>query len=618
MKSVFLFQRRPEAKWSRGRRAGFWAWNAGLVLLSALGVGLVSLLLAPGPYALSLILGYVERPVILLLNVAPVMALALLLYGLTGRAWVSFLITAALTLGFSAGNYFKLMFRDDPLMFGDLFLLREAGNMAGKYQLFVDWKLAVALGCVLAGTVFLFLLVRGRPALPGRLVCALAGAAALGFLVPKLLDASIYGNAAANYERLSSRWSSTQQYIAHGFVYPFVHSVNDAFESPPANYDQDQIAEQLAGYEDGDIPEGQKVNIVAIMLEAYNDFTQFGAPELAQDVYAVWRQLEDEGYSGNLVTNIFAGGTVDTERCFLTGYSKLTDFRRPTNSWVWYLRSQGYTTQGMHPSHQWFYNRANVNENLGFERYLFLENHFEPFADGGNAAWDDALFSELLADYQAGTAGGKPYFNFTVTYQGHGPYDDTSCWWGDRGDFVVDDGTYTDQEQYILDNYFGSIANTNQNLKLLTDYFRADSEPVVLILFGDHNPWMGDGNSVYDAMGISFDAVTTQGFLNYYATRYIVWANDAAKQALGDVFHGEGPDIGPYFLMNHIFDLCGWDGPAYYQAIREVAAGTPVVHATGCFLENGELVGIPEEEHRVLVRNYRCLQYYWRNHFAYG
>ena len=617
MRECFLFRRRPEDHWSLGRKAGFWAWNGVWVILAAIGIGFASLLMAFGPYALRLALGLLDRPLILLLNLLPPVVVMVLLWALVGRTGAAFLLTAGLALGLSAGNYFKLTFRDDPLMLADLLLLKEAGNMAGNYKLFIDWKIGLALACVALGWLFLHFFVRGQPGVRTRFGLISAALLAAICLTPVYLDDTMYNVHTAWYERMPNRWSSTQQYIAHGFLYPFLHSASDAFETPPAGYSEEKAARMLSAWEDADIPEDKKVNVVAIMLEAYNDFTKFGVPELAQDVYQVWHDLKAEGYSGNLVTNIFAGGTVDSERCFLTGCATLGQFRGQTNSYPWYFREQGYTVEGMHPCYQWFYNRVNINANLGFEDYYFVENYFEPMT-GGGVAMDDIFFPELIKKYEEGTAGDKPYFNFSVTYQGHGPYDNNICWWGEKGDFVVDDGTYTEEEQYILDNYFGSIANTNQHLKELTDYLRADDEPVVLVLFGDHNPWMGDGNSVYAAMGIDFNMDTQQGFLNYYSTPYLIWANDAAKDALGNDFQGTGPDIGPYFLMNEVFKLCGWEGPAYLQAVNEVAARVPVIHTTGRYLENGVLTGDLTPEGEALVQDYRILEYYRRNNFAYS
>lgn len=614
----FLFQTRPEPGASRGRRAAFWTWNVGIMALAGVGIGLDSLLLAPGPYSLRLALGYLECPRILLLNLLPPVVMILLLYALTGRPGASFGFTAGVLLGLSAGNYYKLMFRDDPLMFGDLLLLKEVRDMAGKYRLFLDWKLGLVIFTVAGGWLLIHFLVRGRLdwGRRGRAAGVLLAATGAALTTAVCLDDVIYDVHTAYYERLVNRWSSTQQYLARGFLYPFFHSVTAAVDTPPAGYRAQEAAELLGRYADADIPEGKKVNVMGIMLEAYNDFTRFGVPELSSDVYAAWHALEAEGVSGTLVTNIFAGGTVDTERCFLTGSSALGSFRSDTNSYPWYFRSQGYTVEGMHPCYDWFYNRKNINENLGFARYAYVENHFGELT-GGGVAMDDVFFPELLEAYRAGTAGERPYFSFSVTYQGHGPYDSGQLYWGEPGDYVVNDGRYTAEEQCILENYFGSIANTGKHLKALTDALRADAEPVVLVLFGDHNPWMGDGNSVYKAMGLDFDLDSQDGFLNYYSTRYIIWANDAAKAVLGNGFQGEGPTLGPSFLMNEVFRLCGWEGPAYLQAIDPVLDRVSVVHASGRYLEDGVLTTELTPENAELIRRYRAMDYFWHHHFAY-
>ena len=618
MRQSFLFQKTASPAWSPAKKALFWIWNLGVLLTSGVGVCLISLMLATGHYAMRLIFGYFECPLIFVLNLLPVLALLLLLYGLTGRAQLSFGVTAALVFGLSTGNYYKLMFRNDPLMFADLLLLKEAGDMAGKYHLFLDWKLGLMIACWVFGVLFLHFLVRGRPRGRGRGICALAGVTACTLLYPVMLDSDLYNQRTAYYARLNNIWSATQQYIARGFLYPFLHSISEAIEMPPENYSADRAEAILSAYSDADIPEEEKVNIIGIMLEAYSDFSRLGVPELAADVYEVWHNVEAEGYSGDLVTNIFAGGTINTERCFLTGFSNLVNFRARTNSYAWYFRSQGYRVEGMHPCYEWFYNRLNVNESLGFEDYYFVENYFSPMS-GGGVALDDIFFPELLKTYQAAETPDQPYFSFSVTYQGHGPYNDDVCWWGEKGDYVADNGAYTEAQQYILDNYFGSIYNTNQHLKALTDYLRTDDEPVVLLLFGDHMPWMGDGNSVYEAMGLNLDLSTQEGFFNYYGTRYLIWANDAAKEVLGQDFTGEGPALSPNFLMNQVFRLCGWEGPAFMQATQQVMDRVPVINTpTGLYVENGTLTGSLSPEGQALVEDYNILQYYYRSHFIYS
>lgn len=619
VKNFFLLSSRPEPARPPWQRVLWRLWPLFWVVLSSLGLGLISLLMAIGPYPAELAQGYWETPILLYLNLGPVVALALLFFGLFRSARRSFLLTALLTLGLSAGHYYKLFFRDDPLMMADLFLLKEAGNMMGNYSLFWNDFLFLTVSYVVVVYLLLCLLARQRPQKGSRFrqVTVLSGCTFLLLLTPSLLSESLYEGKAANYAHLESQWAATQQYIAHGFVYPFLHSAADAVDLPPPGYDRDKALALLDRYQDADIPETQKVNVMGIMLEAYNDFTRLGIQGIDPEVYQVWHDLEAEGVAGDLITNIFAGGTVDTERCFLTGYSHLRDFRSSANSYPWYFRTQGYLVEGMHPCYQWFYNRSDVNRYLGFENYYFVENYFGEYT-GGAVAYDSLFFQHLLYTYRIRVAGGAPYFTFSVTYQGHGPYKSDTFDWAERGTFYTNDGSLSESQEAILHNYLGSIASTNQQLKMLTDALREDPEPVVLVLFGDHNPWMGDGGAVFEALGTDFDAGTLEGLTNYYGTRYLIWANEAAKKVLGKDFQGEGPTISPSFLMNEVFRQCGWDGPAYLQATNAVMDKVSVVNVpTGLYVEDGQLTDTLSPEGAALIRDYQALQYYSRGHFRY-
>ena len=616
LRQCFLFRRRTEPEWPRWKKAVFYLWNLLPYVLLCLGTALISLVLAVGPYDLELADGFWETPVLLTLNILPVIGLGLLLCGLTGRTPWAFALTGAVVLGLSVGDYWKLVFRDDPVMLGDLLSLREAGNMLGRYHLYWDKTMIATVGFFVLGLAGLWLLCRWRPKWRLRLGLSLGGLALLIGLTPALLSQSLYDGDGANYDYIPSRWSSTQQYMAHGFVYPFLHSVTDTVELPPKGYSQREAQAVLERFRDQDIPADKRVNFIGIQLEAYADFSKFGVPEFNQDIYGVWHDLAAEGVSGNLITNIFAGGTVDTERCFLTGYSALHSYRSPVNSYPWYFRSQGYTVEGMHPSPQWFYNRININENLGFQEYWYSENHFEALSHWTTAR-DDILFPELLRRYEEMTASGDPYFNFSVTYQGHGPYrGDIFEWEGAPEDYVKPDG-YTAEELNMLGNYFAGLYNTGQNLKMLTDALREDEDPVILVIFGDHMPWMGDGNSLYERLGVDLDQSTEEGFRNYYSTTYIIWANEAAKRTLGNDFTGQGPDLSPCFLMNEIFSLCGWEGPAFNQVIGKTAAQVPVIHTTGRYLYEGTLTDSLPPQAEQAVQDYRNAEYDWRKHFAY-
>ena len=607
--SCFLFRKRPEDGLSAPRRAAFWLWNGLLMLGAALALGLLCLMLAPAQYGWELFYDYLDHPALVALNLLPPVVLMALLYGLSGRAWLAYALTALPVLGLAAGNAYKMFFRDDPVIAADLLLLGEAGNMAGKYQLFLFGKLAAALGCALVSALLLALLARGRPL--GRFRAGIAGTAlaCAAALSPLYASDQVYQDN-ANEEHIN-KWSVTQQYVSRGLLYPFLHSVKDAFPRPPEGYDQREAEGWLAQFEDAAIPEGKKVNIVGIMLEAFTDFSQFKEIQFSQDVYAIWHALEAEGYSGALLSNIFAGGTVNTERAFLTGVADGNyDYRGDAPSYVRYLKGQGYRATGSHPSYNWFYNRQNVNAYLGFDSYRFTEDYFGPVYGADPVLNDDGFLPDLTRTVLEQLEQDAPLFSFSVTYQGHGPYGDRECWWGEPEDFFTNPGL-DDASRYILSNYLGSVMATQRYLSDMVDAFRASDEPIVLVVFGDHKPWLGNGNSVYHALGVNLDQDSQEGFYNYWSTPYLIWANGAAKAALGRDVRGKGPDISPCFLMNVLFEQLGWTGDAYMQAVDPCRAELPVIHSHGARLTAaGELTAQLPPEQKELARRFLCLSYY--------
>ena len=66
-------------------------------------------------------------------------------------------------MGLTFASFYKLTFRNDPMMFEDILLIREAGNMAGKYQLFLNKSMVMALALLVLGLVFLLLFAGPRP-----------------------------------------------------------------------------------------------------------------------------------------------------------------------------------------------------------------------------------------------------------------------------------------------------------------------------------------------------------------------------------------------------------------------------------------------------------------------
>ena len=577
-------------------------------------IGLLTLFMAAAAYTkldgAALFLSYLKNPLLLGMNLLMPVMLAWLFYLLSGMAWVGYLGSAIPCLAVAVVNYYKIRLRGDPLLGPDLLLVSEAGDMVGHYTLDLTWVIAAMGACFAAGLVFsVVFLPRGikgiKIRLFGALVCVIL---AVSSCVTLYSNAKIY-NKTANTAHINP-WSDVEVFVSRGVLYPFLYSLQDMIPQPPEGYDPKAAQTLLEQYADADIPEEEKVDVVGIMLEAFCDLTDFEAlaaqPGILE-VYAPWHRMEAASVSGDLLTNIFAGGTVDSEWSFLTGYSQYDQFRSNTDSYLWYLREQGYDAQFHHPGYGWFYNRQNVNLYLGFQESFFTDNRYAQFVDPLGAVYhsDHILVDQILQDLEE--QGDTPLFSFSVSYQNHGPYADTP---GAPVVVTPAETGWSEASCNIINSYLKGVSHTILQMESLLAQLEEREEPTVAVLFGDHKPWMGNGDSVYAEVGANFDLSTLKGFKEYYATPYLIWANSAAKEVLGADFVGEGGDFSPCFLMPKLFDLCGWEGSDFMQLSRRIREVSPLVHARGLFLVGGELTDTLSEEDLAFYRQFLWAQYY--------
>lgn len=580
-------------------------------------VGVLTLLYGAAAYiklpGLALFRSYFHHPALLGLNLLPPVLLIWLFYFLTRRGWGAFLGSFLPCVAVAMVNYFKIRLRSDPFLAADLTLISEAGGIVGNYSLDVDWLTWLTLGALLAGLLFSVLLIPKWPRRGwGRAFAAASCAAVCAVSCASLFTNSDLYQSTDNSEYINP-WSDVEVFVSKGCLYPFLYSMRDMFPAPPPGYDGAQAQALLEAFSDADIPADKQVSVMGIMLEAFCDLTDFdfmaGHPDAAR-VYDPWHALAEQGVSGRLLTNIFAGGTVDSEWGFLSGYSQHDDFRRDTDSYVWYLRDQGYQTFFSHPGYGWFYNRQNVNGYLGFQDSWFTENHYGALVDPTSAIYhsDDILVRELLSQLTQRTAEG-PCFSFSVSYQNHGPYE--SAYSAGVEYFTPANSGMAAESCHIWNNYLRGVDSTIQAMVQLTQGLEELDRPVVLVLFGDHKPWGGNGNSAYADMGLTFDLGTLQGFYDYYATPYLIWANSAAKEVLDSDFTGSGGDFSPCFLMPKVFDLCSWTGPAFMQLARQVREITPLVHERGLYLSDGQITDALPQGQQDFVDRFLWAEY-WR------
>ena len=621
---------RKRLPWDRPLQAVLCAvYHYGLLLIACAVLTLCTLLLTYSNFSPKILKGFFEKPLILLVNYAIVCGIALLLFGLIGRAWIAFLVTAVLCMGVAIGNYYLIIIRNDPLQFEDLSCIREALAItdAQGYELRLSGRLIWTVAACIGMTGLLALLSRWQMRIHWLRLIPLALGILVFFQVKGWIEDPNLVNDTKYYKYINT-WNSTEIYVSRGILYSFTRT---ALSDPgkPEGYDEAQAAKLYNEYKDEPLPEDRKVDVFVIMRESYSDLSELSIAEGREgaidfSAYDNYHHLKAESVlTGNLVTNGFGGNTKNAERCFLTGNYTLREWRKPVNSYVWYLRSQGYYAEGAHPFNGWFYNRRNINRYLGFQDYLFREDGFEELVEEEDQIADDRiLFDQVWNQYQSYLQEHDgPYFNFTVTYEGHGPYHYRRNDYSTR--FVKVDPNSSDG--IAMNNYLSCCAKRDEELLELIDRFRKSERPIVLLTFGDHKATLGaDINNyttaAYEHYGMNLNLKDAEGFLNYYTTDYVIWMNDAALEQLH--FIGEtpkiGPTISPCYLMNVLFDTLGWgEGPAYLQAMDDTMETLPIFSTKGRYGTLEDLHNVPTGPAAQAYRDARFLSYYWRTNFFY-
>ena len=555
---------------------------------------------------------YLNSASLIMMNLLPVLLFMTIVYVISNKIWLSFSLTSLVFVSLGIVNKLKLTYRDDPLVFLDFKLAGESLQMAGRYDISLSFRW---IGVILVLIAFAFVLKKFFDLKINSKRIRMTSLAALIVLSTFIFtgfyfDKDIYDSIGDG--EVSNMLIETERYQSKGFVYPLVYSIESSRQRPFEGYDPEKAKKDLDQYSYSDIDEDEKLNVVSIMLEAYNDFSKFESIELNPETYDYFHKLEEESYSGRTMTNVFAGGTINTERAFLTGYHHHPLYNEKTNSFVWYFKEQGYYTEATHPITGSFYNRRNSNEYIGFDNFDYYENKYQYVQE--QPLMDMSFFDFIIEGYEDSVKKGVPYFHFSVTYQNHGPYSDKLI---DEDEFLIKKPGYSTADYNIANNYLRGIRDTNLALEKLVDTFEASDEPVVMVLFGDHNPWLGTDNSAYNMMDINMDMGTVEGFENYYETPYIIWANEKAKRVLGKDFKGEGPVISPNHLMGELFQYIGWEGNEYMQYTNNLKEQLPVNHEA-YFKTGGKYIPsnrLPEEIEEKWI-DFRHVEHYTKTKFS--
>ena len=494
------------------------------------------------PNALRTVLGHFKaQPLLIVLNALPIGLLVVVFTCLFRNVFFAAALTDLAVCGLSIANRVKLEVRDEPVFPRDLALLKEVGSALESYDIhFPVQVIAVVVLSVLA-LAAIGVLVGCEPfpplrTWPGRLLSAALSLAVLaGLIVTVYASNSLYGSF-----RVSNAYYIPSVFNELGFPYCFCHQFTTYPVDKPEGFSRPEAAqwEQASAKQ-----EGLPVNVVMVMNEAFSDVTD--APLFAftpetdplPNLHAL--RQDPHALTGHVVVPGFAGGTANTEFDVLTGIqtnalsastsSAMRVVNRDLDSLFRLFGEEGYHTSFFHPGDDWFYNRENVYRWLGAEESLFIDQMESP-ASKGRWITDDYMAGLIEAEFEKTVAAGKPLFHYTTTIQNHMSY--TPDKYGP--DYVYPElplqASLSPETESLLRVYAEGARDADAMLGRLRDYFSGREEPVVLVYFGDHLPYLGDDQLGYRELGMADQP--DWNTLTSYETPYVIWANDAAAQLL--------------------------------------------------------------------------------------
>ena len=549
----------------------------------------------------------------LLANYIVFVVLYCLVYGISGSLKISFVSVNAVLFGLAIAHSYVMNFRGTPFLPMDFFSITTAAGVANTYNYIPTYKEMTGI------LLFALVTVIGLKAPAPRhsmLTKIIARAVTTTFAVTVIV-LFYFTDIFTGMGVAPDFWDQTRGYRNYGFVYNFFSNMNYLKMSEPSGYNPDDVGGFVSsavqsGEDEGDEKPPVQVsksspNIICIMNESLADLSVLGEFETNIDYMPFMRSLKKNTVKGNLYVPVIGAGTSNSEFEFLTGHSTaflpsgsnayMLYLKNPLASLVSTLEGQGYSSYSFHPYYASGWNRTTVYKNLGFDRFVSLENIMDvklmdEFKNAGNDGdylqslveqaypkyadnmllrqyiSDDFNYEELIKDYESHDST-VPYFAFNVTMQNHGGYTGTFA------NFEQEVYTTSTSKQYTkVNNYLSLVKKSDDAFRELINYFKKVDEPTIICMFGDHQPTV-EPEFIAEVLGVKdLSGLTIEQEQSRHATPFYIWANY-------DIEEKEIDKLSANYLSTLVLDVAGVELTEYNKYLLNLSQTLPVIDTVG-------------------------------------
>lgn len=530
---------------------------------------------------------------------------------------LSVVFTVLLTI-----SYFKIQFRDTPLLPWDFTLAGVAISVASRFR-FVPSAMYIFM--VLLFAVCVFLIVKNFKKREKNVKISLVkrvGVTVFSALLLVIFFKTEILNTQANL------FEAKEYYLENGFVTAFCESMRYLVPvEEPADYSEEKMNEIYSNIKElGEQDNGTRPDVIVLMSESFWDITRVEELEFEEEIFPTYRKLQETSMTGELLTNVYNGGTVNSEFEMLTGFStaylpsEYVPYQRcirpgffSVNS---FLESKGYESLAIHPFEKSNYNRNTAYEYFGFDKTLWEEDFDEDAERMRGYISDHALTEKIISEYEKHKASSDaPWFNVSVSMQNHGGYWESSL---DKDKAIdIDDSSFSENSRGSIEDLATGLHYADIALGELIEYFETVDDPVVIVMFGDHMSNAGPiGETLFEQSSLLKDSTDVSGhgrdvnlenendILEQRRVPFMAWSNFKSEKKDCGIMSVTG-------LLPAVFDEYGVPMPEYFTylnsnlQIYSACASNIFIDSEG----NCKFVSEMNEEEKALYDDNKLIEY---------
>lgn len=551
-------------------------------------------------------------------------AIELIVYAVCHRQSLSMLILNFIMFPVGLANLFIMNVRGTPFLPADILGVATATEVADHYTFSLSPSQFIVIPAFFIWNLFIFRIAvkKKKPeSLKMNIIKRVVPVVASVFIIGVMYNTPILEACKIT----DDVWNKVGSCQKNGFYMNYFINLHYLKVSKPSGYSQERVKKIIEETKNNSINatqtdneknvvsnsdfkvntslNGKKPNIIYIMNESLADFSKIGKVNYNRDPLEFIHSMKENTISGLDYVSVFGAGTSNSEfeamtgntmKFFPSGCNVYQQFMHDsTYSMAYYLKSLGYDCDAIHPSSAKNWNRVNTYKSMKFDKFISIDDFKNP--EYIRYISDRESYKKVIEMYNKRDKS-KPLFLFNVTIQNHGGYLTNTNW---KQPVEVEGKYYTEANEYL-----SSTKESDNAFKYLIDYFKTQSEPTIICMFGDHQPSI-ETEFYEDLLGKTQDEWELSDIQKRYATPFVLWANY-------DIGNAKDVVLGNNNLENLLLKTAGIELPVYNKFVEKVSEVIPVMNVNGYMDNSGKWHNYGSEETdeiKKLLDDYDVLQY---------